>query len=167
MECPFENHPQMSLLMDYCAERLDPRTKTALEGHIAICPACSNWVAGQQAVWTALGQWEAAPISLDFDRRLYQRIAAEDSSTPWWQKVGRSFWTGSSGWSLRPALSLALASLLVLAAFLMERPRSSTFPPVVSGHSESLDADRLERALDDVDMLRQLSAPENPDSESM
>jgi hypothetical protein len=58
-----------------------------------------------------------------------------------------------------------LASLLVLAALLLERPRSSTLPLTAPSHSESLDADRLERALDDVEMLRQLSAAESPDSQ--
>ena len=120
----------------------------------------------QRAVWTALDQWEAAPISPGFDRQLYARIAREENRIPWWQAIVKSLWAGSSPSSLRPALSLALASLLVLAAFLLERPRSSTLPLTAPGHSESLDADRLERALDDVEMLRQLSAAESPDSQS-
>ena len=47
-----------------------------LERHIAICPACREFAAGQRAVWQALDTWEAAPVSPDFDRRLYRRIEA-------------------------------------------------------------------------------------------
>ena len=165
MECPLDNDRNEDLLVDYCADRLAPRIKIALESHIALCSACSAWVGEQRAVWTALDQWQAAPISPGFDRQIYERIACEESRLPWWQALTKSFCAGSSPASLRPALSLALASLLVLAALLLERPGSSTLPLTVASHSESLDADRLERALDDVDMLRQLSVTENPDSQ--
>ena len=62
-------------------------------------------------------------------------------------------------------LSLALAVLLLLGGLLLVRPRSA--PPVHPGQ-ETIDADRLEKALDDVDLLRQVgSAGGSKDSEAM
>ena len=40
-----------------------------------ICPACREFAAAQRVMWSALDTWEAAPVSQDFDRRLYQRIS--------------------------------------------------------------------------------------------
>ena len=56
------------------------------------------------------------------------------------------WWRAAFGW--RPALSVALVSLVIGAALLIQPPRPAP--------GEALDADRIERALDDVEMLRQL-----------
>jgi anti-sigma factor RsiW len=163
MECPVKEHEKTDLLLDYCADRLDPRTSALLESHIASCPDCCAWIEAQRSVWAALDTWEAPPVSPGFDRALYQRIAAEESRMPWWQAALRPLLV----WKLRPALSMALASLLVLAAFLMQIPRPPAPPQPGAVHVEAFDADRLEKALDDVELLRQLDAPANPDARSM
>ena len=74
MKCPIEIHENAELLLAYCARKLDPETQTILERHLAVCPACRDFKAGQEAVWQALDSWEAVPVSADFDRRLYRRI---------------------------------------------------------------------------------------------
>ena len=67
---------------------------------------------------------------------------------------------------LKPALSLALAGLIVLAGLLFVRPAPP--PPVHKAQTqEALDADRIEKALDDVDMLRQLGTSGGSNSETM
>src|SRR5436190_8687608 len=86
MLCPMKSPENAALedaelLLVYCARELSPVVSAALERHIEICPACREFVQGQQAVWHALDGWEAAPVSMDFDRRLYQRI--EQRSTVW------------------------------------------------------------------------------------
>ena len=124
-------------LLAYTGGKLDRETAAVVERHLQGCAACREWVAGQKAVWHALDAWEAAPVSPGFDSRLYERI--EEERAPRW-------WRPAFGW--RPALSVALASLVIGAALLIQPPR----PPSV----ETLDADRIERALDDVEMLRQL-----------
>jgi hypothetical protein len=71
------------------------------------------------------------------------------------------------GLSLRPALSLALASVVLLAAILIRPAPPRPVHAPQQAQVESLDADRLERALDDVEMLRQLDAGSSAGSQSM
>lgn len=152
MECPVRARENAAVLLDYCAGKLDPPAAAVLERHLEQCEACRGWLKDQQAVWTALEAWEAAPVSLDFDRRLYRRI--EQEQRPAWRRLA---------W--RPAFSLALASLVVLAALLIRPPK-----PVDRPHQaqvETLDADRLERTLDDMEMLRQLSAAPSAEPHAM
>ncbi|MGD0014534.1 MAG: hypothetical protein ABSD56_08935 [Bryobacteraceae bacterium] len=151
----------MELLLGYCARRLDLETASALEGHIAACPACQAWTQSQSRVWMALEAWEPAPVSADFDRRLYARFATEREGRGWWGTLLRP-WLGLSG--LRPALSLGLAGLLVVVAFWMQKPTTTPSPAPTQAQTEALDPDRLEMALDDVEMLRQLSLMGTPDS---
>ena len=73
MNCPLETRENAQLLLDYGTRKLEPETVAALERHIAICGACREFVSGQRAVWQALDAWEAAPVSADFDSRLYRR----------------------------------------------------------------------------------------------
>lgn len=155
MECPLKAAGKKDLLLDYCARRLDPPAEAAIEGHIAVCPACKSWTEEQIRTWAALDDWLPAPISAGFDRRLHERIAGERTRTPWW-----------GVWRLKPALSLALASLLVVVALWMGRPGLVPLPNP-NGAQESLDADRLEKALDDVEMLRQFDSAAKADAQSM
>ena len=131
MECPLKAGEKKDLLLDYCARRLDPLVQTALEAHVAACPACKSWTEEQIRTWAALDDWPSAPISANFDSRLHERVASEPARTPWW-----------SAWRLKPALSLALASLLVVVALWMGRPKPVP-PPNPNRATESLDADRL------------------------
>lgn len=139
-----ETRGSEDLLLDYVSGRLAPAAAAALERHFEHCERCRAWVNSQKAVWAAMESWEAPPAPADFDRNLYRQIEQE----------------ASRGWRLwpalrfRPAFSVALASALLAFAILVQFPRPATEVEVV-------DADRLERALDDVDMLRELSlAPE-------
>jgi len=151
----------MELLLGYCARRLDLETASALEGHIAACPACQVWTKSQSQVWTALEAWEPAPVSADFDRQIYARLQSEREGRGWWRTLLRP-WLRLSG--LRPALSLGLAGLLVVVAFWMQKPKATPSPTPNQTQTETLDPDRLEKALDDVDMLRQLSLVGTPDT---
>src|SRR5690349_3128736 len=75
MNCPLENTDTAGILLDYCSRKLDAERTLILERHIELCPACREFAENQRAVWSALDSWEAAPVSADFDRRLYARIA--------------------------------------------------------------------------------------------
>ena len=166
MECPMKDRRNTNLLLDYCAERLDRQAASELAGHIASCTACDEWVRAQGRLWEALDVFEAEPVSPDFDRKLFDRIAEQERRTKWWS----SLWPGRPAFG-RPvaasALSLAVVSLLMLAAFLIERPRPSIAPVPGAARVETLDPDRLEKALDDADMLRELSVAGTPDARSM
>ena len=162
MECPIEARGKKDLLLDYCAHALDAREAAEFETHLASCAACKAWPQAHMRTWTLLDDWQPAPVSPDFDRKLYQRIAAEQARLSWW----RALWRSLAARPLKPALSLALAGLIVLAGLLFVRPAPP--PPVHKAQTqEALDADRIEKALDDVDMLRQLGTSGGSNSETM
>ena len=81
MTCPLQTE-ETDLLLDYSAGRLGDRGMDAGER-----TSLRNWrntwrpvrtarlsARSKQAVWDALDLWEPAPVSLDFNRRLWQRI---------------------------------------------------------------------------------------------
>jgi len=148
MKCPIETRENAELLLAYCTRKLDAESTATLERHMEICPACREFASGQRAVWEALDAWEAAPVTLDFDRRLYRRI---DRKVSWWNLLVRPF---------RPALVrqglpiVAATCLVVMAGWLLERPAS--LPPVAQPQSaqvETLQPDQVEHALDAMHML--------------
>jgi anti-sigma factor RsiW len=148
MDCPMETRGGEDLLLDYTSGRLAPAAAAGFERHLEHCERCRTWANSQKAVWSALEAWEAPPAPAGFDRELYRRIEQE-THRDWWA------WPALR---LRPALSLAVATVLVFFAFLVQFPKPAK-------QTEVVDADRLERALDDVDMLRELSLAPAPASD--
>ena len=102
MKCPIETQENAELLLSYSARRLNPESTAILEAHMELCLACQEFRDGQRALWEALDQWEARPVSADFDRRLYRRIEEQDRMG-WWTRVFGSM----RPMFLRPALPLA------------------------------------------------------------
>ena len=154
MRCPIESPENAELLLAYCARKLDPAPAAILEDHIEICPACREFAEGQQAVWRALDAWEAAPVSADFDGRLYRSI---ERNVSWWERLMRP---------VRPVLLTrglpitAAAAVLIVAGVLLERP--SAIPP--TSQVETVAPDQAEHALEEMEMIRQFSdilRPEN------
>jgi anti-sigma factor RsiW len=152
MKCPIETRDTAELLLAYCTRKLDAESTATLERHMEICPACREFASGQRAVWEALDAWEAAPVTLDFDRRLYRRI---DREVSWWHMLMRP---------LRPALVrqglpiAAAACLLVMAGVLLERPART--PPTAqpkSAQVETMQPDQVDHALDAMHMLGEFS----------
>ena len=156
MNCPIESrNPEM--LVDHANGKLDLATARGLEQHLAGCSACQEVVVRQAAIWRALDTWEAAPISPDFDRRLYRRIDEEVNSS-WWERAMRPFRT----MPLRHALPLTeTAGLLLMAGVLLQNP-GHVAP--ATPHNELVRANQVERTLDDLDLLRQFSAADSAES---
>ena len=88
MNCPLQIPENAQMLLEYSTGKLDAQRTAALKEHVDICPACRGFAAGQRTLWEALDTWEAAPVSRDFDRRLYQRIEKEVSL---WDMLVRPF----------------------------------------------------------------------------
>ncbi|MCX6630151.1 MAG: hypothetical protein NTW28_21235 [Candidatus Solibacter sp.] len=148
MNCPLETREDAQLLLDYCTRKLEPESVAILERHIAICGACLEFALGQRAVWQALDAWEAAPVSQDFDRRLYRRI---DAQVSWWSLLLRPFRPPFGMATLRRSLpATAMACLLVMAGILVERP-------VVSPEPAPNQMEQVEHALDEMEMLSEFS----------
>jgi len=149
--CPIETEETSELLLQYCAGRLDAETARILERHIGECAACRRMFEEQQQVWRALDDWEALPVTADFDRRLYGRIDREGVQ-PWWRRLSTP---------LRPlvahrGLAVAAAACLMLAAGLMVR--HPELPAAVSGEAraEAVQADQVEKTLQDMELLYSL-----------
>ncbi len=152
MECPIQSRENADLLLAYCARKLEPRTAAILERHMESCPDCRAFGDEQRAVWAALDRWDAQPVSTVFDRRLYQRIEAEEHRG-WWDRAVRP-WLPRD-W--RPAFPLAAASVLVAAVLLFRSPGPVGFPEANQAEVLDMDLERVERTLDDLEMLRQLN----------
>jgi hypothetical protein len=148
MRCLIESRESAELLLAYASRKLDAETEATLERHCEACPACREFAEAQRAVWTALDAWEALPVSADFDRRLYRRIEEQVS---WWDRLVRPF---------RPMLVqrglpiAAAACLAVTAGILVDRPAGLP-GDVPSVQAEAVQADQVETALDDMEMLRE------------
>ena len=124
MKCPIDTHENTELLLAYCARRLDPETQIVLERHMAVCPACRKFQAGQETVWQALDAWEAMPVSADFDRRLYRRIEGESARTSWWLRLARPLNHLFGAPLLRRSAPVAAICLLVLGAVILQHPNA-------------------------------------------
>ena len=156
MNCPLKTRENAQLLLDYCTRKLEAEQVVTLERHIAGCGACREFAQSQRAVWEALDGWEAAPVSTDFDRRLYRRIEAQ---APWWSTLLRPI----ALWRNLPAA--AMVCLLVMAGVVLERSAVSPVPaPNDLAQVESVQPEQVERTLDAMEVLDQFSRHVRTDS---
>ncbi len=140
MTCPLLTG-ETELLLDYSAGRLPD--DASLAHHVAGCPGCARFATEQAAVWKALDEWEPAPVSMDFNRRLWRRIDAA-AVIPWYRNFGE-IW--------KPAIPLTAAILVIAAGFLLDHPR--VHQPRVPGVTVQ-EAAQVEQTLDDIQLLDQL-----------
>ena len=155
MKCLVETRESVELLLAYCARKLDAENAALVERHIGICPACQEFANGQRALWEALDTWEAAPVSPDFNRRLYQRIEKEVS---WWSLLMRPF----RPILVRQGLPVAAAALMaVMAGALLQRPvlQQPVKPQPESAQVEPVQPEQVEHALEAMQMLSDFSHP--------
>lgn len=159
MRCPIETQEHAELLLAYGSGSLDAERRAMLEEHMRNCPSCRELAGGQKAVWEALDTWEAAPVSLDFDRRLYQRIQQEVS---WWDLLMRPF----RPLLLRQGLPIAATAGLVLTAGLMfQHPaRVSRSSAPESAQVEAMPPELVEHAVDEMEMIREFNRLVRPDT---
>jgi anti-sigma factor RsiW len=145
MICIKDNQQGAEILTDYCAGNLDPVRASELGAHLQECAECRKLAAAQSAVWEMLEVWKPIEVSLDFDAKLYARIARERAEPAWLR-----WW--------KPVVSMAaVAGVLFLAVMRMPYSTSHqvqsapSFKAQVS--SEKIDVDQVEQALEDLDML--------------
>jgi anti-sigma factor RsiW len=150
MSCPWSEK-----LVSYVAGALDSREMAAVDLHLLGCEECRETASAQQAVWSALDDWSPAAAPMDFDRRLYARIAVE-SQRPWWHFSYRP-WVSAFGF--RAGAPVAAACVALVAAAFFYRP-AGTIPvngPTPATIERKVDVEQMERTLDDLDMLKQMS----------
>jgi len=161
MKCPMETGESVEWLLAYASRKLDAGGGVELERHLEVCPACRELAAGQRAVWDALDDWEAAPVSSDFDRRLGERIAGRVS---WWDLATRPF-RPLTAWRALPVAAAACAVFLAGLVFL-ERSSGPAPAPPATAQVEALEPDQVEHALDDLEMISQFDRSVRADSGS-
>ena len=121
----------------------------ALRGVPCVCTA------GQMAgVGCRFDAWEPPPVSVDFNRRLWQRIdrAAE---LPWYRGLFGAL--RAANW--KPVFPMAAAVLVIAGGFLLDHPGERAVTPKGATTGVSvIEADQLEQTLDDIQLLRQLDS---------
>ncbi len=160
MLCPQENESDAEVLIGYAAGTLRPQMQREFERHLSVCPKCRALEAAQKTVWDALDDWTPAPVSAAFDSRLYARVARE-ASLPWWR---RAFQPRAS-FAFRSVMPVAAACAALTFAFLLKEPAATHSVPGAGRQKVSIE--QVERALDDMDMLKQMSfaaSSERPDT---
>ena len=162
MICPQESG-NTEYLLDYAAGKLNAEAQAQFESHLSVCPACHELAGGQQSVWQALDAFEVPAVSADFDHKLYARI--DQLPTPWWKRLMQPV--------SRHAVPIgAVAGVVVLAGMFLMRPDASPVAPPIqkTAQVQTISAEQLETALDDMQMLRDfnhLVASENANQEKM
>lgn len=161
MTCPLQNK-ETDLLLDAAAGRLahrgmDAARQAALLQHMDTCAECAAFRKEQKAVWKALDLWEPAPVSMDFNRRLWQRIDTA-AAAPWYESFAE--WLRFANW--KPVIPLTAAILVIAGGFLLDHPGSKNTVPGVS----VTEADQVEQTLDDIQLLRQLDGVTPPSGNS-
>jgi anti-sigma factor RsiW len=150
MDCPLTSGNGAEVFIAYSAGTLPSETEAAFQQHLEACADCRRIAEVQREVWFALDAFTPAPVSSTFDEKLYARIAAEEQK-PRWQRMFDSL---SMNWSWKPAMPVAAACTALLAAFLLKGPVPEHLPQ--ASVQPKVDIEQVERALDDLDMLKQL-----------
>ena len=166
MSCPMETPGTAELLLDYCARKLNPESAAILERHFEICPSCRSFAEGQRAVWAALdsyAEWDAPPVSADFDRRLYERIGKTETDAPWWDVLVRPLRVLTAHRRIAAAVA---ACVLIAAGVLIEPPRRQVEPVQPTMAIVDVQPEQVEQALNEMDMLSEFSHKARTDANS-
>lgn len=157
MICPLQTGNE-DVLLDYCARSLDAGRRALLEQHMSHCAECASMARQQAAVWNALDAYDADPISTGFDQALFARIEAAERVSPWqrlWTSV-QDYLQGQPVW--KPVLSLAAASAVLAVVFLVQDDHTHSGAHHAKAVVDVRDIEQAERALEDLEMLRQLES---------
>ena len=188
MTCPMQSKENAEILLDYCSRSLPADTLARMDAHVAMCASCKQELTAQQQLWSALDEFDVAALSVtpDFDRRLYARIEAEHRD-PVWVRAWRSLFASGQPGAWRPAYSMmAVAGVAVLALLLVRLPVQPMASPAVMAQEEiaepavktatidkqgdkqidKQDVERLDTALEDLEMLHLLGSTSNSSGKS-
>ena len=152
------NCPTEDMLLDYIAGRLNRTQASLFEAHAERCASCAALRVSQAAVWQSLDEWKPAPVSAGFNRELWRRIDADARQSSWTRELAAAlqfnFWK-----RLAP---LAVAVALIATGFMFDHSgkqagtaRTNSPASIVVTASE---ADQLDRALDDLQLLHEVDA---------
>jgi len=152
MNCPTKRNEYAEILLDYCARTLSPLETAEFEVHLKQCADCSRLVEAQQEVWGALEAWTPGPVSVNFDARLYARIA-EEQAAPTWQLWLRRIFQPALPYPLWKSAVPLIAACALLAVGLTVRMPEATHALQPQLRADKVDIEQVEQALEDFDIL--------------
>lgn len=158
MNCPTKRNEDAEILLDYCAQTLSPVQMAEFEIHLTECADCSRVVAAQKEVWGALDTWTPAPVSLNFDARLYARIAQEQAAPVWRTWMRRMFQPALPYPMWKSAIPLTAACALLTVALYVRTPEA-THAVQPQLHADKVDIEQVEQTLEDFDILTPAQPP--------
>jgi anti-sigma-K factor RskA len=151
MVCLIQLKEGAEILMDYCAQALDPARRAEIEHHVESCANCRELVEKQAKLWEMLDQWQTPAVSSNFDARLYARIAREEAGPAWKKWARRIFEPAAPVAIWKPAVSLAAACAVLATALTVNTPQHQTTTPQL--RADQVDIEQVAKALDDLDLL--------------
>jgi anti-sigma-K factor RskA len=152
MNCPTKRNEDAEILLDYCAQTLSAEQTAEFEIHLQQCADCSRLVEAQKEVWGALEAWTPPPVSINFDARLYARIAEEQTS-PGWQLWLRRIFHPPVPYPLWKSAVPLVAACAVLAAGLAVRTPDAATTVQPQLRADKVDIEKVEQTLEDFDIL--------------
>jgi|HubBroStandDraft_2_1064218.scaffolds.fasta_scaffold648466_1 hypothetical protein len=152
MNCPTKRNEDAEILLDYCAQTLSPLQTAEFDVHLKQCADCSRLVEAQKEVWGALEAWAPAPVSVNFDVRLYARIA-EEQAAPAWQLWLRRIFQPALPYPLWKSAVPLIAACALLAVGLTVRMPEATHAVQPQLRADKVDIEQVEQALEDFDIL--------------
>jgi anti-sigma-K factor RskA len=152
MNCPTKRNEDAEILLDYCAQTLSAEQTAEFEIHLQQCADCSRLVEAQKEVWGALEAWTPPPVSINFDARLYARIA-EEQTAPAWQLWLRRIFHPPVPYPLWKSAVPLVAACAVLAAGLAVRTPDAATTVQPQLRADKVDIEKVEQTLEDFDIL--------------
>jgi hypothetical protein len=151
MSCPMEMRERSELATALVSGKLETAQAAEFGAHVRHCADCRKAVEEQGMLWRTLDDWNAPPVSGDFNRRLYARI---ESEVPWWESAVRRMRALAGTRGLPVA---ATAGVVLLAGLLLRQPGA---PPAAGKpeRAEAEAAEQAESALVDMEMMREFSS---------
>jgi hypothetical protein len=158
MTCPATTRDGEAKLLAFVAGKIRGPEGARFRSHVDGCSRCEEFVSGQQALWSLLDEWEPELGPTEFDRTFAVRLN-NLAPEPRWLQAGRYF----TAWMSRPALSLAALTMLMALGLYLKSPFGSAVPDQfkapVQQNVSPVEAEQMDRAFDDLQLLHQLDAP--------
>ena len=131
MQCPTQNGKDPDVLLRYCAGQMDAAESVTVRVHLGDCRTCREWVEAQQNLWSTLDALDEVEISPDFNRRLYQRLDAENREPValQWARMFAARWLP---FSWKPVIPVAAACVMLIAVLLMRATGATSSNPTTT-----------------------------------
>jgi hypothetical protein len=165
MRCPKTRRGGEAKLVAFVAGTVRGPEGARLRAHLDDCARCSEYVAGQKAIWQLLDEWEPEFPSAGCDASFGKDVAAKVANLPpepWFAKSSR--WV--MGRVLQPALTVTAITAILAIGLYVRDPFATTSQHSSPGRSATIapriispvEAEQMDRAFDDLQLLHQLDS---------